>query len=293
MSARDMLSVHAKTVNAYFKKLFDGITDTPDILKQAMVYSISAGGKRIRPALMLEFYRILGGEPEKIVNFAAALEMIHTYSLIHDDLPCMDDDDMRRGQPSCHIKFGEDIALLAGDALLTQAFNTAADTDSDIAPERAVKAIGALSFAAGMCRMVGGQVMDLQSEGKKITADELEKLQYGKTVAMLRAAAEIACILADADDDTESACISYCENIGRAFQIRDDILDVTADETAFGKPVGSDEASGKNTYVTLMGLDGAQTLCDELTEKAVSAARRLNDSEDLAELAILLCKREK
>ena len=293
MSANNMLKAHADTVNAYLEQLFDGITDTPDILKRAMIYSVSAGGKRIRPALMLEFYRILGGEPKNAVNFAAALEMIHTYSLIHDDLPCMDDDDMRRGQPSCHIKFGEDIALLAGDALLTLAFNTAADIDGDILPERAIKAIGALSFAAGMSRMVGGQVMDLQSEGKTITAAELEKLQYGKTVAMLRVSAEIACILAGADDDTTAACIAYCENIGRAFQIRDDILDVTADESAFGKPVGSDEASGKNTYVTLLGLDSAQALCDELTDKAVSAIKSLKNSEDLAELAIMLCNREK
>lgn len=293
MSAYDMLKIHADTVNSYLNRLFDGTTDTPEILKQAMVYSISAGGKRIRPALMLEFYRILGGEPKHIVNFAAALEMIHTYSLIHDDLPCMDNDNMRRGQPSCHIKFGEDIALLAGDALLTLAFNTAADIADNIPPESAVKAIRALSFAAGMCRMVGGQVIDLQSEGKQITIDELEKLQYGKTVAMLRVAAEIACILADADDEKTAACVGYCENIGKAFQIRDDILDVIADEAALGKPIGSDEVSGKNTYVTLLGLEKAQSLCDELTQKAVCAVKPLERSEDLAELAIVLCSREK
>ena len=293
MSANDMLKIHAKTVNEYLNRLFDNITDTPDILKQAMVYSISAGGKRIRPALMLEFYRILGGDPQNIVNFAAALEMIHTYSLIHDDLPCMDDDDMRRGQPSCHIKFGEDIALLAGDALLTQAFNTAADIDEAIPPERALKAISTLSFAAGMCRMVGGQVIDLQSEGKQITLAELEKLQYGKTVAMLRVSAEIACILAGADDDTTAACIAYCENVGKAFQIRDDMLDVIADEKELGKPIGSDEECGKNTYVTLLGLEKAQALCDELTENAVSSIKSLKNSENLAELAILLCSREK
>ena len=293
MSANDMLKIHADAVNGYLNRLFDGITDTPDILKQAMVYSISAGGKRIRPALMLEFYRILGGEPQKTVNFAAALEMIHTYSLIHDDLPCMDDDDMRRGQPSCHIKFGEDIALLAGDALLTQAFNTAADIDDSIPPERAVKAISALSFAAGMCRMVGGQVIDLQSEGKTVTLAELERLQYGKTVAMLRVAAEIACILADADDEKTAACINYCENVGKAFQIRDDILDVIADEEALGKPIGSDEECGKNTYVTLLGLNKAQALCDELTKGAVDAIKPLENSENLTELAIMLCSREK
>ena len=293
MNVHDMLKIHAQTVNEYLNRLFDNITDTPDILKQAMVYSISAGGKRIRPTLMLEFYRILGGEPQNIVNFAAALEMIHTYSLIHDDLPCMDDDDMRRGQPSCHIKFGEDIALLAGDALLTQAFNTAADIDEAIPPERALKAIGALSFAAGMCRMVGGQVIDLQSEGKQITLAELERLQYGKTVAMLRVSAEIACILAGADDDTTDACIAYCENVGKAFQIRDDILDVIADEKELGKPIGSDEECGKNTYVTLLGLKKAQALCDEMTDNAVSSIKSRKNSENLAELAILLCSREK
>lgn len=293
MSADKMLKEYAEKVERYIDRVFDAAVDVPQILKEAMYYSISAGGKRIRPALCLEFYRILSGDPDDVLNFAAAIEMIHTYSLIHDDLPCMDNDDMRRGKPSCHKAFGEDIALLAGDALLTLAFETAADVSGNVDPAAAVKAVGALARAAGMSRMVGGQVLDLQSEGRRITLDELEKLQCGKTVAMLRVPAEIACIAAGAGERECRAAFCYCENIGRAFQIRDDILDVTADAAVLGKPTGSDALNEKNTYVSLLGLKESERLCEELTDQAIGALGIFGDSADLEQLARMLCGREK
>lgn len=293
MSADVMIKNHKEKIEQYIDSVFDGITDSPEILKDAMYYSISAGGKRIRPVLLLEFYKLLGGNEDDILNFAAAIEMIHTYSLIHDDLPCMDNDDMRRGKPSCHKAFGEDVALLAGDALLTLAFETASNISDKIDSKRAVLAINSLSKAAGMCKMVGGQVIDLQSEGKKISLETLEKLQSGKTVAMLKISAEIACILANADENDTAALVRYCENIGKAFQIRDDILDVIGDSETFGKPVGSDEDNHKNTYVSLIGLENSQKLCDELTKKAIDSVNRFDNSDDLRELAQMLCNRTK
>lgn len=264
----------------------------PPILKEAMNYSLSAGGKRIRPCLMLEFYRVLGKNPDEILNFACAVEMIHTYSLIHDDLPCMDDDDMRRGKPSNHKVFGEANALLAGDALLTLAFETAADVDKNINANRAIKAIKHIAEAAGMCKMVGGQVLDLESEGKDITLSELEKIQDGKTVALLKVNALVACSLADADEKTTELMCEYCENIGKAFQIRDDILDVVGNEENLGKPIGSDEEQNKNTYVSLIGIEESQRLVNSLTETAVASIDKISDlCDDLKKLALSLAKR--
>lgn len=264
----------------------------PPILKEAMNYSLSAGGKRIRPCLMLEFYRVLGKTPDEILNFACAVEMIHTYSLIHDDLPCMDDDDMRRGKPSNHKVFGEANALLAGDALLTLAFETAADVDKNIHANRAIKAIKHIAEAAGMCKMVGGQVLDLESEGKDITLSELEKIQDGKTVALLKVNALVACSLADADEKTTELMCEYCENIGKAFQIRDDILDVVGNEENLGKPIGSDEEQNKNTYVSLIGIEESQRLVNSLTETAVASIDKISDlCDDLKKLALSLAKR--
>lgn len=267
--------------------------NAPDVLKEAMLYSLSAGGKRIRPCLMLEFYRCLGGNPEDILNFACAVEMIHTYSLIHDDLPCMDDDDMRRGKPSNHKVFGEANALLAGDALLTFAFETACDIGEKIKPDNAVKAVKHLADSAGMAKMVGGQVLDLSSENKQISLEELKKIQEGKTVALLRVNALIACALADADETVTNALSDYCDAIGRAFQIRDDILDVIGTEADLGKPIGSDEQMNKNTYVSLLGLEKSQELVEKLTEKAVNSVKSVvADSKALCDLAVSLASRK-
>ena len=233
----------------------------------AMRYSLLSGGKRIRPILLLEFYSLFGGRAEGALNFAAALEMIHSYSLIHDDLPCMDNDDMRRGKPSCHKAFGYDTALLAGDALLTHAFFAAANA-ADIPPERVSRAISVLAQKAGIYGMVGGQVMDLDFEKNGANGEELTAMYIKKTSCLLEAAAMCGAVLAGADEETVKKAEEYAENLGLAFQITDDILDCTADEKTLGKPIGSDKKNGKTTFVTLLGLDGAKQKAALLTKKA-------------------------
>lgn len=240
-----------------------------DVVSQAMRYSIENGGKRIRPALLLEFCRVCGGDYKKAVPFACALEMIHTYSLIHDDLPCMDNDDFRRGKPSCHIAFGEEYALLAGDALLTLAFETA--MKSNLSAEITVKAAKELAKAAGVMGMVGGQVLDLQNEGKKVGVSDLQKTDELKTGELIRAACVLGCVCAGADDKKIAAAEKYAHDIGIAFQIVDDILDVTSDEETLGKPIGSDEENQKSTYVSLLGIEKSRKTAEELTLNAQKA----------------------
>lgn len=240
-----------------------------DVVSQAMRYSVENGGKRIRPALLLEFCRVCGGDYKKAVPFACALEMIHTYSLIHDDLPCMDNDDFRRGKPSCHIAFGEEYALLAGDALLTLAFETA--MKSNLSAEITVKAAKELAKAAGVMGMVGGQVLDLQNECKKVGVSDLQKTDELKTGELIRAACVLGCVCAGADDKKIAAAEKYAHDIGIAFQIVDDILDVTSDEETLGKPIGSDEENQKSTYVSLLGIEKSRKTAEELTLNAQKA----------------------
>ena len=233
----------------------------------AMRYSLLSGGKRIRPILLLEFYSLLGGKADGALNFAAAIEMIHTYSLIHDDLPCMDNDDMRRGRPSCHKAFGYDTALLAGDALLTHAFFAAANT-GDIPPERVSRAISVLAQKAGIYGMVGGQVMDLDFEKNGADGEELTAMYLKKTSCLLEAAAMCGAVLVGANGETVKKTEEYARSLGLAFQITDDILDCTSDEKTLGKPIGSDEKNGKTTFVTLLGLNGAKEKAALYTKKA-------------------------
>ena len=237
---------------------------------EAMAYSLSNGGKRIRPMLVLEFCRLCGDNPEKAVPFALALEMIHTYSLIHDDLPCMDDDDMRRGKPSSHKVFGEADALLAGDGLLTLAFETVLSAPEMSGRQKAAAGL-ALARAAGCSGMIAGQVMDLANEGRKASLDEIAKTDRLKTGELIMAAASMGCIAADADEGMLSAAREYCADIGLAFQIVDDILDVTGSAELLGKPIGSDGENEKSTYVSLLGLEKSKELAKELTEKAKAA----------------------
>lgn len=259
--------------------------------RKAMRYSLLSGGKRIRPVLLLEFYRLCGGKGEDALNFAAALEMIHTYSLIHDDLPCMDNDDMRRGKPSCHKAFGEDTALLSGDALLTLAFSAAAKTEN-IPPEYVLRAISVLADNAGIDGMVGGQVMDLEFEKTGATAEELKEMYLKKTSCLLKAAAVCGCVLAGAKEEYIKYAEEYADSLGLAFQIIDDILDCTADEKTLGKPIGSDEKNGKTTFVTLYGIDGAQSWAKELSEKAERLLDNFNgDTAVLKELTKYLLNR--
>lgn len=273
------------------KKLESCIT-AENSAAQAMKYSLLSGGKRIRPILLLEFYALCGGKGDNALNFAAALEMIHTYSLIHDDLPCMDNDDMRRGRPSCHKAFGEDTALLAGDALLTLAFKTAAETDG-IPSDRVMKAIAVLAENAGISGMVGGQVEDLAFEKSGATIEQLRGMYLKKTSCLLSAGAVCGSILAGADEEELKYAAEYAEKLGLAFQIIDDILDCTSDEKTLGKPIGSDAKNGKTTYVTLLGIDGAKAEAERLSNEALTALCKIKgDNAALRELTANLLDRK-
>ena len=265
------------------------------IVAEAMAYACEGGGKRIRPVLVMEFCRLCGGDPEAALPFAAALEMIHSYSLVHDDLPCMDNSPMRRGRPSTHAVYGETMALLAGDGLLNLAFETALNPKhrGTLPAERVLGAASALADAAGIEGMVGGQVIDLASEGKQIDLPVLEALQRGKTAALLIAACVMGARLAGATPEQEQAARIYGENIGLSFQIVDDILDVTATAEALGKPVGSDSENEKNTYVSLLGLKEARRLAAKRTDEALTALDGFGDSAaSLRRLAQALLTRD-
>ena len=263
-------------------------------LYRAMRYSLLCGGKRIRPVLLLEFCRLCGGNENSALPYACAVEMIHTYSLIHDDLPCMDDDDMRRGRPSNHKQFGEAMALLAGDALLTQAFALMMEDEAvkGVGAERAARAAGILANRAGAPGMVGGQVIDLASEGKKISLEDLEEMDRLKTGNLIIAACTMGCVLGGGGDQEISAASQYAQAVGLAFQVVDDILDVTGDESDLGKKTGSDGIHDKCTYVSLLGLEKAQKKADELTEQALSALDSFpGDTSYLRNLAEILRRR--
>mgnify|MGYP003290193750 CR=1 FL=1 len=265
----------------------------PSTVLEAMKYSVSNGGKRIRPILTMEFSNVCNGNIDVALNFGCAVEMIHTYSLIHDDLPCMDNDDMRRGKPSCHIAFGEDNALLAGDALLTEAFGILASV-RHIPDINIVRAVSYLSSFAGINGMVGGQVLDLQFEETKPTVDEVLKMYSLKTCGLIKAACVLGCLTSDKYDENKiSAAIEYAENLGIAFQIQDDILDIEGDSTSLGKPVGSDEKNDKSTIVKFFGLKKSKELVKDYTDKAVSALDVFeNNTKNLKQLAFMLVDRK-
>ena len=262
------------------------------VVYQAMEYSLMAGGKRLRPVLMLEFCRMCGGDVSKYPDIACTIEMIHTFSLIHDDLPCMDDDDYRRGMPSCHKAFPENIALLAGDALNTLAFETIAKAaiEGRISADKAVMLISVLGNAVGAEGMIGGQVIDLESEGKDISVDTLNTLQEKKTGALIEAACVMGVILAGKFDKITAAA-NYAGALGKAFQIVDDILDVTGSFEELGKPIGSDDEQGKNTYVSLIGLEESKYTADKLTENALSYLDEFEDNDFVKDLTKSLLER--
>lgn len=261
---------------------------------EAMKYSVTAGGKRIRPVLTLEFCRICGGDVEAALPFACAVEFIHSYSLIHDDLPCMDDDDLRRGRPSCHIKFGEATALLAGDALISLAFETALCDNSieKVGAKNACRAAHELARASGAVGMVGGQIVDLESEGHSVSLNTLEFMHENKTGAMIRAAAKIGCIVAGADERHIEAADEYAKRIGLAFQIVDDLLDVEGDVKALGKPTGSDKDKDKTTYITLLGAEKSRSIVTKLTQEAIGQLAVFSDPSFLTELSLRLSNRK-
>lgn len=292
-----------QTVEEYYQSLYNLINatlcdylsiDYTDYQKvaDAMQYSVEIGGKRLRPILTLEFCKMCGGNISDALPFACALELIHTYSLVHDDLPCMDNDDYRRGKESCHKKFGEAYAVLAGDALLTYAFQIASDAGVD--DHTIVKCTRALSNYAGIYGMVGGQTLDLANEeSSDISVSRLEETDKLKTGALIRCACELGCNAAKANNDQYEAAKVYAENLGIAFQIIDDILDVIGNETMLGKAVGSDATNGKATYVTLLGLDGATAKAEELTMQALKALENFENSDNLVYLTKQLLQRNK
>ena len=270
--------------------------EDPDlkVLLDAEQYSLFAGGKRIRPTLLLEFCRLFGGRDEAALPFAAAVEMIHTYSLIHADLPCMDNDDLRRGKPTNHKVFGEAIALLAGDALLTGAFEVAS-TNTAVTPEIAAMATAYLAANAGRYGMIGGQVMDIAGEHRKLSAEELLKLHSLKTGALINASCVLGALAAGISpgDGAMEKVVLYAEKIGLAFQIVDDLLDQTGDEKLLGKKTGADKEHEKNTFLSFYTIEEAQFYADRLTAEAIDAIRSFEESETLVSLAKWLATRKK
>ena len=263
-----------------------------EILNQSMYYSLIGGGKRIRPVLALAAAEAVGGDPETILPAAVSLELIHTYSLIHDDLPAMDNDDYRRGRLSNHKVFGEANAILAGDALLTYAFELLANPGTR-QPERQLRIIREVAIAAGKDGMVGGQVADVAGEGKTLNIDEIEEIHKGKTGALLTVSARLGGILAGGTEPQVTALSDYAQALGLAFQIKDDILDVVGNSEMLGKPAGSDLRQGKATYVSLLGLEGAEHQLHAQIQKAQSALKPLNEGAIfLNELAYFIEQRQ-
>ena len=263
----------------------------PEELKEAMLYSLLAGGKRLRPYLCLAFCRLCGGNEQDALPFAAAVEMIHTYSLIHDDLPCMDNDDLRRGKPANHIRFGEANALLAGDALLNLAFESV--LCSNLPADLVKEGLAVLGQKAGACGMIGGQTLDLAAE--KITPDEemLLQINRGKTSALIQAACVMGCVAARADETKKQAANAFGEALGITFQLTDDLLDVRGDETKLGKPIGSDEKQNKTTFVTLLGVLATEQRAKEENERGKEALSCFGpEKEELFLLADWLLERE-
>lgn len=239
-------------------------------LVESMKYSLTAGGKRLRPILLMASADAVGGRGLDFLPVACGIEMIHTYSLIHDDLPAMDNDDYRRGKLTNHKVFGDDIAILAGDGLLTQSFEVML-RQTGVSPEVLVQVVREMSVAAGPNGMVGGQAMDQQAEGKHIPMEDLRRLHMGKTGALFKAAIRCGAILAGANEEQLAKLTTYAECFGLAFQITDDILDVVGDEAEIGKPVGSDQRNNKSTYVTLTSLEEARRLAQETVDEGVAA----------------------
>lgn len=261
-----------------------------DEVVDAMKYSLTNGGKRLRPVLTLEFCKACGGDRHDAIEAACAVEFIHTYSLIHDDLPCMDNDDYRRGKPSCHKEFSEDIALLAGDGLLTHAFQII--SDSDMSDSAKAKAVSLLAENAGVGGMLGGQVLDLKYEIGNPTVKELLTVHKMKTGALIAAACIMGCIAAGADSAKIAAASRFAYYIGIAFQIKDDILDVVGSSDKLGKPIGSDADNNKTTFVTKVGLTKAQSDVELLTQKGLKELEVFEDSEFISMLADRLINRD-
>ena len=291
--AREIINNAKNAVEGELSKLYPEAAGNASQLYEAMKYSLLSGGKRVRASLCLETCRMLGGKIEAALPFACAIEMIHTYSLIHDDLPCMDDDDMRRGKPTNHKVFGEATAVLAGDALLTDAFSVCA-MNPYVSGDCAATAVAMLSGAAGSFGMVKGQMIDLYGELNPLDENELVELHMGKTGAMICVSVQLGCLAAglSPDDPTVTKLTEFAQNIGLVFQIIDDILDVTSTNEVLGKNIGSDKDKNKTTFMTFFTPDRAREYAEKLTEGAIDSVKEIEGSEGLVSLALYLCERD-
>jgi geranylgeranyl diphosphate synthase, type II len=293
MDLKKYLKEKKETVDSFFRDYFKE-QRRPEVLQESMLYSLFAGGKRVRPILAMAAYEACGGAAADIVPYASALELIHTYSLIHDDLPAMDNDDLRRGKPTNHKVYGEAVAILAGDALLTEAFRILSDPShgSKVKDRDLLKASAEISAASGYQGMVAGQVQDILSENAVADAETLQFIHRHKTAALIRASVKVGGILSGINAEVVGALTSYGENIGHAFQVIDDILDVEGNTKELGKTVGSDEKINKMTYPRLYGLERSRGIAKELVGAAVASLEPFSSGADpLREIARYLLER--
>ena len=294
MSFKEELRTKTEEIEKLLTTYLPQETGFQKTVLEAVNYIVLAGGKRLRPLLMKETYQMFGGEGKVVEPFMAAMEMIHTYSLVHDDLPAMDNDEYRRGKKTTHAVYGEAMGILAGDALLNLAFETAAGAfDMETSP-RTAKALQILSGKAGIYGMIGGQVVDVESEGQPLSREKLDFIYRLKTSALIEAAMMVGAVLAGASDEEVAAMERVAGDVGLAFQIQDDILDVTSTLEVLGKPIHSDDKNNKTTYVTLEGLDKAKKDVEEISERALSTLASLEHKNAfLEELIRMLITREK
>lgn len=291
-SVTEFLNIHLNTFDEILLNKIE-LLEAPKTLKDSMLYSLKAGGKRVRPMLLLATLDSLHATSEDAMHVGAAIEMIHTYSLIHDDLPSMDNDDLRRGKPTNHIVFGEAMAILAGDALLTQGIGLLTNL-STVSAEQKIELIQLFVRASGAEGMVGGQVLDIEGEGKSLSLQQLEIVHRNKTGALLIFPIEAACILANCNQEQRENLVEFAKHIGIAFQIQDDILDIEGKEENIGKTVGKDEKVDKSTYPALLTLQGAKEKRDEHYDNAISALRKVVKNPcTLDEFAKYIVKRDR
>ena len=295
MDINKEIAEHTTQVEAIITKYLPKESGYQKTVMEAMNYSFLAGGKRLRPMLMQETYRLFGGSSDIIEPFMAAIEMIHTYSLIHDDLPAMDNDDYRRGRKTTHVVYGEAMGILAGDALLNFAFETACKgLMQDVGNPAVARAVQILAQKSGIYGMLGGQVVDVESEGQPLEREKLDFIYDLKTGALIEASMLIGAVLAGASEKEQQVILHVAKDVGLAFQIQDDILDVTSDMETLGKPIGSDEKNHKTTYVTIRGLAQAQKDVEKISERALEGVASLSEENVfLNELIRYLIHRKK
>ena len=284
-----LLGRHRATVEEAMDRFLPAPSSEVALIDEAMRYSLFAGGKRLRPALVLAVAEMLEGESANALPAACAIEMIHTYSLVHDDLPCMDDDDLRRGRPTCHVQYGEAVAVLAGDALSNAAFGVIADETADVS--LVAPLIRELAAAAGTSGMIGGQVLDLISEGRKPDIDTVRLIHSMKTARLLAASVKLGAIAAGAQGEDLARISEYGDSIGLAFQIIDDILDEEGDASTLGKTAGKDREQEKMTFPACIGIEASRAQAKELVDGAIARLGALDRKGDLAALARYICAR--